>query len=505
MCGFLGLLTDDKKAIRRAYKGLRQLYNRGKDSFGFYVYDTVNDDYEMIKGLGSITQVQGRKAEEIRDVEGDLIIGHVRYPTVGRTTDSQRLKDAQPFYASTPGFAMAHNGNITNLNELKEYLIKKRRYPKSDCDVEIINLLLAEEVSQITNSGEITKEDLFNATKQVMEKLQGSYSVVAHIRNVGFLGFRDPYAIRPFVVGIDKKGNWGFASETVALEKIGYDVVRDLNGGEAIFIPQGEKNLESQILVNNKPSFHCMFERVYFARISSVIDGDSIYQARLNMGNELALEVIRNRPGLIEELDLIAPVPNAPRPIAKIMSERFGVVYREILDEDRAGRVFMGHDEKTRDFDADSKFSVIKKQVKGKRIGLVDDSIVRLTNLPRVVNDLKKAKAESIHVFIGCPPITNPCHLGVDIPTFEELAAHKYTIEEIRDVVGVDSLTYLSLQGLKRALRDKSSIEELLKEKYKIGSDDGKSYCYGCVGGDCPITISEKFLEQRRKERVESK
>lgn len=435
----------------------------------------------MLKGIGLI-QEEIKPYRVLDELFGNVGIAQVRYPTVGQNSDVERRRNAQPTYASTPGFAMAHNGNIENIVELRKELIGERRYPKSSGDVEIINLLLAEEVSEATNSTKITKEALFQSVKNVMQKLQGSYSVISIIRDVGFLAFRDPYAIRPLVMGINSKGDVGFASESVALEKIGYKLGGDLLGGQVAFIPEGSRDIIIETLIQETPA-HCMFERVYFSRPSSTIDGDNIYLKRLNLGRELSYELKEYHSNVVERIDRIAPVPDTSRPIALNLARKLDIPYIEVFDKNRySGRSFIKPDQKQRKSTIKSKLSPITSEIEGFSVGVVDDSIVRGNTSKIIVDILKDAGAKEVHFLVGSPSLKYPCHLGIDLSTDGEYIANEKNVDEIREYIGADSLTYLSYEGLRRA----------------IGGD---GYCYGCVTGKYPVELSQSFLEARSKEK----
>ncbi len=487
MCGIIGLVsrTDISGDL---YNGLLELQHRGQDSAGFFTYDTLKKESYLLKGIGLI-QEEIKPKRILEELEGDWGIAQVRYPTIGRTSEVERRRDAQPTYASTPGFAMAHNGNIANIVEIREELIQKRRYIESECDVEIINLLLAEEVSRITDSKEITRESLFEGVRRVMQKLQGSYSVISIIRDVGFLAFRDPHAIRPLVVGVKTDGSIGFASESVALEKIGYRLFGDIKGGYVAFIPEGTLEMHLERLVEEKPAY-CMFERVYFSRPSSVIDKDNVYIKRLNLGRELAFEMQEKYPDIVDRIDRIAPVPDTPRPIALNLARKLGKDFIEVFDKNRySGRSFIKPDQKQRKATVMNKLSPIIDEIHGHSIGIVDDSIIRGNTSKVVVDILKKAGAKEVHYISGCPQNKYPCHLGIDMPTHEELIAHNMDVEEIREYIGADSLIYISIDGLKRAM---------------AGKNRSQDYCYGCVCGEYPVPPCESYKKARIKERATS-
>ncbi len=494
MCGVIGLISKEDISMD-LYSGLWELQHRGQDSAGFFLYDSSKRDYRMIKGIGLISnEITPSKLENILEgITPTVGIGQVRYPTIGRTTESERRRDAQPTYASTPGFAMVHNGNIANISELRNELITERRYFKSECDVEVVNLLLAEEVSRLTNSGEITKEILFEGVKNIMNKLKGSYSALTIIRDVGFLAFRDPYAIRPLVMGRKEDGSIAFASESVALSKIGYEFAGSLRGGQVAFIPEGTLEMEIRTVVEEQRA-NCMFEEVYFARPSSIVNFEAdnsgnrnpvcVYDKRIRLGEVLGEEMLQDAPEVVRRIDRIAPVPDTSRPAANSLARILGKQYFEVFDKNRYSmRTFIAPG-KRKDL-VKSKLIPIKSAVDGYSIGIVDDSIVRGNTSKTIVDMLRDAGATEVHFIVASPPIAHPCHLGIDMPTEEELIASRMNIDEIREFIGADSLTYLSIEGLKKVL--------------------GDNRCYGCINGDYPVPPVESYKSERIIERNLSK
>jgi amidophosphoribosyltransferase len=491
MCGFLGIISKERNVSFDLYNGLLDLQHRGQDSFGFVTYDThKRGNVNIHKNLGLIAD--NVNTELLSYLEGNWGIAQVRYPTVGNNSIDDRRRDAQPTYVSTPGFAMAHNGNIVNFVELREELQTCRRYPKSKCDVEVINLLLAEEASKITMSEELTKNDLFEATKRVMKKLKGSYSVVAIVQDVGFIAFRDPYAIRPFVIGKNEKGDYAFASESVAFDKIGYKILRDMKGGEAVFYPvdgKGEDDLESRVLVNGVCPRHCSFEYVYFARPSSKMNGIDVYQKRKELGKYLAYQFKKEHPELLDVIDVVGPIPDSPRPIAEGFAEALGLRHVELLDKNRyAKRTFIKPTQEERQKEVFGKNVVIVPEVKGKNVFIVDDSLVRGNTSKIIIAKLRDAGARRVDVGIGSPPIRYSCQLGIDTPSEEELTAHNKDVEQVRKIIGADTLTYISFNNFRKAM--------------ELGTN-GMDLCYGCMNHKYPVECSNVFSDSRVKDRGE--
>lgn len=472
MCGIVGVMGANK-ASSELYTGLFAIQHRGQDGAGMYVDN--DGETKLVKGGGLVDSVFDR--ETLDSLEGPNGIGHVRYPTIGADAEL----DAQPFQVKSPiEIGMVHNGNIVNLNEmLEKYDIEM----KSTCDLELILKVFAKELEK---EDTIDENALFSTTRRVMKSLNGSYSVIALIPDFGMFLFRDPRGIRPFVLG--KKVNLdgvslGAASENTVLDILGYDVLRDVMAGEAILI-RDDMSYESRQLTNSEPK-HCMFEWVYFARTDSTIENINVYEARLRLGKELAKQWRKNE----HELDVVIPVPDTARTHALALAEELDIPYREGLLRNRyVGRTFIMPDQTSRETAVRTKLNPIIEEVKGKKVGLVDDSIVRGTTSKKLVNLVKSAGAEEVHFLVGSPPIVAPCYYGIDMPTKTELKAANHTIEDIREDINADSLTYLEIQGL---------VSGIGMNKNKL--------CLGCLTEDYPTQVREDireyFKEMRKEER----
>lgn len=464
MCGIIGIISRND-VVDELYTGLYSIQHRGQDSAGLATFD---DKLHIIKDRGLVRDIFDK--HDLGKLTGKVGIGHVRYPTIG----SEFTTDAQPFFIEYPcTLCMAHNGNLVNYDKLREETVKKYGIvPTSRCDTEIILQIFA---SELAKQKSYKAEDIFGALERTMGRLNGSYSVVCMTPN-GLLAFRDPHAIKPLIMG-QKNDSYAFASENVSLDILGYTVVRDLAPGEAVFV---SKNLEvsSEIIRKEEPA-HCMFEWVYFARPDSTIENRSVYEARLELGNELAK--LNNVKG-----DVVMPVPETARPASTAFSDAVGISQREGLIKSRyVDRTFIMPTQKKREYAVKLKLNPIIREVKGKRILLVDDSLVRGTTTKRIVSALRNAGAKEVHLYFTCPPIKWPCFYGIDMAAKSELAAAKKTIDEIRRDVGADSITYQTIEGLKRAI--------------------GKPVCTACLDGKYPTPVEEKdFLEieaQRERER----
>ena len=450
MCGIIGMLGEEN-APQMALEGLMSIQHRGQDSCGILWY---NNNVTLKKDVGLVSEVFSHW--DVHD--GRVAIGHVRYPTIG--TDPAR--DAQPFYVNYPyGLGLCHNGNIVNYCELREELLKKRRRLQSQCDGELLLNVFAEE---------LIGNDVIGAADNVMDRVLGSYSACSVIadKKGSLVIFRDPWGIRPLVIG-HKNGCFMTASESVALDKFGIPS-EDVNPGEVITVT-GEDIQRTQL--RKERHAHCMFEWVYFSRADSVIEGKSVYETRLNLGRNLALDY---------DVDVVIPVPDTARPAALGFAEAHNIPYREGLIKNRyAGRSFIMASQKKRER-AVSKLNVIKSEIKGKKIALIDDSIVRGTTSRKIVSMIRDAGAKQVHLLSSCPKIVYPCFYGIDFPSKKELIASRGEINKI----GADSVTYQTLDGLRKAV----GLEDL---------------CMACLNGDYPVECcTAQFEVMREKEREES-
>lgn len=448
------------------YKGLIALQHRGQDSAGIACCD--GHRINLKKGLGLVSDVFTE--QNLSVLKGTAGIGHVRYTTVGGTPKV----DAQPFKVDLPHtLSIAYNGNVVNYHELRDNYSGK---VESNCDAEVILHVMIDAL----RGKELSVDALFDSVRAVMDKVNGSYSVVCVVEDKGVLAFRDPHAIRPLALGKGVDGSYAFASETVAFDAIGFEFVRDVKGGEAVFITN-DLQVHSQVL-KQEQEFHCMFEWVYFARPDSVIDGLSVYEARMALGREVAGQVERNGK------EVVVPVPDTSRPAALAIARALSLPFEEGLIKNRyVGRTFIMPTDGQRDKALNIKLNVLSPVMSGKDIFLVDDSIVRGNTARKIVKSVKK-KANKVHMLVTCPPLVKPCYYGVDFPTQDELIASKKTVEEIRQFLELDGLTYIKLDGLKKSL--------------KCGG-----LCTACLGGGYPTIITPDFekrlVEERRKARKE--
>ena len=435
-CGVFGVFSPHKdyRAAYAAYNGLVSLQHRGQDCCGICVQTGEKKGMLGIsKGLGLVSEVFTR--EQLDRMHGTSAIGHVRYPTTG----SGDLRNAQPVFLSlTRGdFAFAFNGNIANFPELRKKLMSKGLTFMSNSEMELIGTLYSIALNK--------KDDIYEASREVMEQLDGSYSILFIDADGTLYAVRDPQGFKPLVVGTDEKGNVFFASESCALEAMGVKEFRDVKPGEVLKASK-EKGLHGRQVIAPKHVSHCMFEFLYFARADSVIEGRLNNRVRMRLGEALA----RMHP---VKADYVVPVPDSARSYAIGYSRASGIPYEEGLMKNRyIFRTFIMPEQEMRERAVRSKLNPVKEIVKGKRIVLLDDSIVRGTTLKAIVEMLRDAGAKEVHVRIGCPPVIAPCYMGMDFPTYRELTAANHSVEEIRKMVGADTLGYTDLKALDEAI-----------------------------------------------------
>lgn len=484
MCGFIGLFTGDDAAFEVA-DALLVLQHRGQDAAGITAFDGSTFHTERASGLvqeifspAILTGLPGRTA-----------IGHTRYPTVGGGTGA----DAQPLYTNSPhGIAMAHNGNVTNFGHLKKELSEKDcRRLATECDVEaILNVLAAELVRRRKG---LWPDVVFNAMRDVFRRVKGSYSGAAIIGGKGLLAFRDPYGIKPAILGRRKRGrkwDWCVASESVALNVLGFDLVRDLEPGEALLIDE-KGRLHSKVVAGRGASQHrpCVFEFIYFARPDSVIDEISVYKSRLRLGEALAHEV--EKRGI--EPDVVVPVPDSSRPAALDCARVLGVLYREGLLKNRyVGRTFIMPGQKNRAKNVKAKLTTLPMELEGKSVLLVDDSVVRGTTTKSVVQMVRDAGATAVYVGVSSPKIKHPCVYGVDMQTREEFIARKEKTDAgIARAIGADGIVYVPVEKLGDAV--------------KGPTDRVKKFCHACMDGKYPTgDVTPQVLRTLEAERTKA-
>ena len=443
MCGIVGVVSN-APVNQLIYDGLLLLQHRGQDAAG--IVTQQGQKFFMHKAKGMVRDVF--RTRDMRALPGNVGLGQVRYPTAGNANSEE---EAQPFYVNAPfGLVMSHNGNLTNAHALKAELFSTdHRHINTDSDSEVLINVLAHELDIATRGLPLKPADVFAAVKRMHKRLKGSYAVVALIAGHGLLAFRDPFGIRPLCLG-QGVGTAMVASESVALEGTGHTLVRDIDPGEAVFIDM-EGQVHAQQCSETSAHFPCLFEYVYLARPDSQLDGVSVYQARLNMGETLAQRVISTiSPDLI---DSVIPIPESSRPSAMQLAHLLGKPYREGFVKNRyVGRTFIMPGQAVRKRSVRQKLNVIASEFKGRNVLLVDDSIVRGTTSREIVQMARDAGARKVYLASAAPPVRFPNVYGIDMPSPEELVAHGKTVDEICKVIGCDALIYQDVQGLKNAV-----------------------------------------------------
>lgn len=449
MCGIVGIVSHSP-VNQMLYDALLLLQHRGQDAAGIATNHT--NGFSMHKANGLVRDVF--RTRNMRSLPGNTGIGQVRYPTAGSSSSEE---EAQPFYVNAPfGIILAHNGNLTNAEQLKIEMFKNdRRHINTDSDTEVLLNVLAHEIQQATTGYSLDPAALFKAVAMVHKRVRGSYAVVAQIAGYGLLGFRDPYGIRPMCLGFnesDKGVEYMMASESVALEGMGFRFLRDVNPGEAIFIDNDGK-LYNQQCAENPTLNPCAFEYVYLARPDSIIDGASVYATRLKMGEFLA-DKIRNqfKHG---EIDVVMPIPDSSRPAAMELALKLGIEYREGFIKNRyIGRTFIMPGQALRKKSVRQKLNAIGSEFKGKNVLLVDDSIVRGTTSREIVQMARESGAKNVIFASAAPPVKFPNVYGIDMPTRDELIAFGRSEEEVCREITADALVYQDVEALKRAISD---------------------------------------------------
>ncbi len=452
-CGIFGIIGAETASALTAL-GLHALQHRGQEAAGIVSFD--GEHFHVKRSLGHVGANFATEST-IQLLMGDTAIGHVRYATTGETS----LRNVQPLFADFDfgGFGVAHNGNLTNAYALRQQLVKRGCIFHATTDTEVIIHLLA-----LSQKGSVI-ERLIDALKQI----EGAYSLVCIAQGM-LIGVRDPYGVRPLVLG--KLGDaYVLASETCALDIIGADFVRDIEAGEVVVIQGGK--IESLRPFEKVSRRFCIFEYVYFARPDSFLDGHSVYNARKRIGMELAKE----SPA---DADIVVPVPDSGVPSAIGFAQESGLPYEMgIIRNHYVGRTFIQPTDKIRHIGVKLKHNANKKFIEGKRVVLLDDSIVRGTTSVKIVEMVRNAGAKEVHMRITSPPTKCACFYGIDTPDSEKLLAHSHTVEEMRKFIGADSLAFVSLDGLYRALKE-------------TGRNNAQpQYCDACFTGEYPIRLKD--------------
>lgn len=464
MCGFVGMISSTPVAAQIGL-GMQMIQHRGQDAAGIGTWDDRR--VHLVKGLGMIPQAVPEKAWPT--LHGNAGIGHVRYPTAGAVSTAE---DAQPFRTRSPGILLAHNGNVTNVPEVTAWLRDQGHVVLSSCDAEPILLTFACALTNRRPAGHTT-EDVVAAVREVHARVRGAYSVVAIVEVDGqptMVAFRDPHAIRPGVYGQSSSGAWMVSSESVALDVLEIEKRGDLPYGQVALLRAGQEPV--LIPVSEGQPRHCAFERIYFARPDSHMEDGRINRTRWLMGRRLAREW-RERG---HEADIVVPVPDSSRTAAMAMADELQIQHRDGFVKNRySGRTFIMPDQASRDAALRLKLNPIREMFEGRKVLLVDDSIVRGSTMRRIVGMVRALKPESLHIAIFSPPVTHPCFYGIDMPTRAELVATQFEGQDLEAALttyfGADSVTFLTQEGTRAVL--------------------GPNLCDACFSGDYVVPVSE--------------
>jgi amidophosphoribosyltransferase len=447
MCGIVGVISRSP-VNQLIYDALLLLQHRGQDAAG--IVTMLGTKCFMHKARGMVRDVF--RTRNMRGLPGSVGLGQVRYPTAGNAYSEE---EAQPFYVNAPfGIVLVHNGNLTNAHVLKKELFDiDRRHINTESDTEVLINILAHELEFAARDLPLTPDAVFRAVRTVHRRIKGSYAVVALIAGYGLLAFRDPFGIRPLCFGEGETPDGRevmVASESVAIEGTGHKVTRDVAPGEAIFIDL-DGRVHAQQCAEHPSLYPCMFEYVYLARPDSVMDGVSVYQARLNMGETLAQRLISTMPP--SEIDVVIPIPESSRPSAMQLAQKIGKPYREGFVKNRyVGRTFIMPGQGMRKKSVRQKLNAIATEFKGRNVLLVDDSIVRGTTSKEIVQMARDAGARKVYMASAAPPVRFPNVYGIDMPTKDELIAHNRSTEEIRQYIGADALIYQDVAAMKKVV-----------------------------------------------------
>ena len=452
MCGLVGIVSS-KPVNREIYDALTLLQHRGQDASGIVTWD--EQGLHARKSNGLIRDVFHQRHMNL--LTGNVGMGHVRYPTAG----SSNLSEAQPFYVNSPfGICLAHNGNLTNYDQLaKSLMIEDRRHLNTKSDSEVILNVFAHELQKRLD-GEITAKSIFGAIEAVHDRCSGGYAVIIMIIGFGIVAFRDPNGIRPLILGKRKSEtgeDYMVASESVALDVTHFDIDRDILPGEGLIIENNGKT-QNKICSQKNSYSPCIFEFVYFARPDSIIDKLSVYKARLRMGEELASKILSERPN--HDIDVVIPIPDTSRTAASQVAYNLGVKYREGFIKNRyVGRTFIMPGQEERNDSVRRKLNPIDLEFRGKNVLLVDDSIVRGTTSKQIINLARNAGAKKVYFASAAPPVKYPNVYGIDMAAASELIASKKTVDQIKVEIGADWLFYQDLEALIRSVsHDNSDI-----------------------------------------------
>ena len=457
MCGIVGVVSSSP-VNQQVYDALSLLQHRGQDSTGIATAEGRVMHIQKAKGQ----EREAYRTRDMRSLLGTMGLGHVRYATRGSASSEE---EAQPFYVNAPyGIILVHNGNLTNTRELTRELHEiDRRHLNTNSDTELLVNVLAHELQQQVTGDDLDPAQLFAAITRLHERVEGSYAAIALIAGHGLLAFRDPFGIRPLVLGRRSTGlvgdEWVVASESLVLEHGGYEIVRDLAPGEAVFISMGGEMVSQQCAANPR-LIPCSFEYVYLARPDSIMNGISVYEARLRLGDRLDTTIQQHAPA--GDIDVVMPIPDSSRPAAMQVAQKLGIEYREGFYKNRyVGRTFIMPGQAERKKSVKQKLNAMSSEFKGKSILIVDDSIVRGTTSKEIVEMARQAGAAKVTFTSAAPPVRYPHVYGINMPTSRELIAHGRKIPEIAQELAADALIYQEVADMESAILEGSDIEGL--------------------------------------------
>jgi amidophosphoribosyltransferase len=457
MCGIVGIVSSSP-VNQQVYDALALLQHRGQDSTG--IATAEGRVLHMAKAKGQVREAY--RTRDMRSLLGTMGLGHVRYATRGSASSEE---EAQPFYVNAPyGIILVHNGNLTNTRELTRELFEvDRRHLNTNSDTELLVNVLAHELQAQVTGDDLDPDQVFAAISRLHERVEGSYAAIALIAGHGLLAFRDPFGIRPLVLGRRTTGltgdEWVVASESLVLEAAGYEVVRDVAPGEAVFISASGDMVSKQCAANPR-LIPCSFEYVYLARPDSIMNGISVYEARLRLGDRLADTIAQYTPR--GDIDVVMPIPDSSRPAAMQVAQKLGIEYREGFYKNRyVGRTFIMPGQAERKKSVNQKLNAMSSEFAGKNILIVDDSIVRGTTSREIVEMARAAGANKVTFTSAAPPVRYPHVYGINMPTRRELIAHGRKIPEINTELGSDYLIYQEVADMQAAILEGSRIESL--------------------------------------------
>ena len=480
MCGIVGMVGNGP-VNQDIYDALLLLQHRGQDATGIATAEPSGIMHQA-KAQGMVREAF--RTRDMRSLLGNVGLGHVRYATKGTASSEEEM---QPFYVNAPyGIILVHNGNLTNTRELTAEMAQRdRRHLNSSSDTELLLNVLANELQTSTSPVDLEPDRIFDAVERTHERIEGAYAVIALIAGYGLLAFRDPHGIRPLILGRraaetpGEADEWVVASESLVLENADYEIVRDIEPGEAVFVTT-DGELHTKQCAPQADLFPCAFEYVYLARPDSVMNGISVYESRLRMGEKLADTIAKHVPS--DKIDVVMPIPDSSRPAAMEVARKLGIEYREGFYKNRyVGRTFIMPGQAVRKKSVRQKLNAMSSEFRGKNVLLIDDSIVRGTTSKQIIQMARDAGALSVTFASAAPPVRYPHVYGINMPSRHELIAHDRTIPEIGEELGADHIVFQEVEDLKAAIVEGSELTDL-----DLSCFDGR-YVTG--------TVSDEYLD----------